>query len=261
MVEKPDGRSLSTKALDVLGCFDDDHRRLTLSEISRRTGISLTTTHRIVRDLDDWGALERGSDGRRGVGLRLWEVAALAQRGLPLRELALPYMEDLYEATHENVQLAVREDLEVVYIERIAGRRAVKVLTRVGGRFALHATGVGLVLLAHAPREVQEQVMAGELERWTEMTITDPMALRASLADVRRDGFAVSRSQVTMDALSLACPIRSRDDSVVAALSVVIHADFEHPMGLLPSLRAASRSISRALGSPSARLHPSREKG
>lgn len=258
MVAKPESRSLSTKVLDVLGCFDDDHRRLTLSEISRRTGISLTTTHRIVGDLNAWGALERGSDGRLGVGLRLWEVAALAQRGLPLREIALPYMEDLYEATHENIQLAVREDLEIVYIERIAGSRAVKVLTRVGGRFALHATGVGLVLLAYAPQEVQERVLDAELERWTDMTITDPTTLRASLADVRRNGFAVSRSQVTMDALSLACPIRSREDTVVAALSVVVHADLEYPLGLLPSLRAASRSISRALGSPSARIHPPR---
>ena len=146
-------------------------------------------------------------------------------------------------------------DLEIVYIERIAGRRAVKVLTRVGGRFALHATGVGLVLLAHALQEVQERVLAADLERWTDMTITDPATLRACLAEVRRDGYALSRSQVTMDALSLACPIRAREDSVVAALSIVVHADVEHPLGLLPSLRAASRSISRALGSPGARIH------
>ena len=251
---------MTTKALDVLGCFDVDHRRMTLSEISRGAGISLTTTHRIVTDLSTWGALERSPDGRFGVGLRLWEVAALAQRGVALREVALPLMEDLYEATHENVQLAVREGLEVVYIERIAGRRAVKVLTRVGGRFALHATGVGLVLLAHAPQDVQEQVLASELERWTQMTITDPATLRARLAEVRRDGFAVSRGQVTLDALSLACPIRSSHDSVVAALSVVVHADLEYPLGLLPSLRAASRSISRELGSPSARTHPPRER-
>ena len=76
-------------------------------------------------------------------------------------------MEDLYEATHENVQLAVRDGLELVFVERLAGRDAVRVLTRVGGRFALHATGVGLVLLAYAPADVQEQVLAGPLERWT----------------------------------------------------------------------------------------------
>jgi DNA-binding IclR family transcriptional regulator len=83
------------------------------------------------------------------VGLRLWEIAALAPRGLALRQLALPYLEDLYESTHENVQLAVRDGTEVVYTEWISGRSAVGVHIRVGARWPLHATGVGLALLAH----------------------------------------------------------------------------------------------------------------
>ena len=121
----------------------------------RHTGSSL--------ELVGWGALERGADGRYRIGLRLWEIASLAPRGLGLREAAMPFLEDLYEVTHENVQLAVREGLEVVFVERIAGRKAVPVLTRVGGRFALHATGVGLVLLAHAPAEIQEELLAAPL--------------------------------------------------------------------------------------------------
>src|SRR3712207_8102906 len=92
---------------------------------------------------------------RYRVGLLVWELGALAPRGLGLREAALPFMEDLYEVTHENVQLAVRDGTDVGFVERIAGRSGVGVLTRVGGRFALPPTGVGLVLLAHAPLAVQ----------------------------------------------------------------------------------------------------------
>ncbi len=169
-------RSLSGKLLDVLGTFQADHAELTLSQISRRSGLPLSTTHRLVRDLATWGALERSATGTYHIGLHLWEIASLAPRSLGLREIALPYMEDLYEATHENVQLAVRDGLEVVFVERLAGRDAVRVLTRVGGRFALHATGVGLVLLAYAPADVQEQVMGGPLERWTPKTIGSPGA-------------------------------------------------------------------------------------
>jgi len=201
-------RSLSTKTLDVLAAFSVRRPRLTLSELSRAAGMSLTTTHRIVTDLVTWGALERSPDGHYEVGLRLWEVAALAPRGVPLREAALPVMEDLYESTHENVQLAVREGFEVVYVERLAGRGAVRVLTRVGGRFALHATGVGLVLLAHAPDDIQREVLDSELRRWTEHTVTDRVRLRAVLAEVRRSGMAVSDRQVTTDAVSVAAPIR-----------------------------------------------------
>jgi DNA-binding IclR family transcriptional regulator len=254
---RSDPRSLSTKTLDVLAVFSITRPRLTLSEMSRLSGLSLTTTYRVAQDLVDWGALERRSDGDYQVGLRLWEIATLAPRGLPLREVALPAMEDLYEATHENVQLAVREGLELVYVERLTGRGAVRVLTRVGGRFALHATGVGLVLLAHSPDEVQEQILEGPLRRWTEWTITDPQQLRAVLAEIRQTGVAVSDRQVTGDAFSVACPIHARGEEVVAALSVVVHADGgTTPQALAPAVRAATRGISRALGSDAARRRP-----
>jgi len=253
---RADPRSLSTKTLDVLAAFSTTRGRLTLSDLSRLSGLSLTTTHRIVNDLVGWGALERSGRGGYQVGLRLWEIASLAPRGLPLREVALPAMEDLYEATHENVQLAVREGLEVVYVERLTGRGAVRVLTRVGGRFALHSTGVGLVLLAHAPDDVQEEVLAGPLRRWTEWTITDPVVLRATLAEIRRTGVAVSDRQVTDDALSVASPVRDRSDSVIAALSVVMHADATPAAAAAPAVRAASRSISRALGHAGAQARP-----
>jgi len=249
--------SLTTKTLDVLAAFSTRHARLSLSEISRRSGLALTTTHRITADLTAWGALERTEDGAYVLGLRLWEVASLAPRGLPLREIALPIMEDLYEATHENVQLAVRDHLEVVYLERLTGRGAVRVLTRVGGRFALHATGVGLVLLAHASADLQDEVLAGRLRSWTPHTTTDPTRLRRSLAEIRRTGVAVSDRQVTTDAISVACPVRDADDEVVAALSVVFRADGPITAhSLTPAVRAASRTISRVLGAPSARRQP-----
>jgi DNA-binding IclR family transcriptional regulator len=249
-------RSLAAKVLDVFGAFSAERVELSLSGISRRAGLALTTAHRIVTELAEWGALERNQAGRYRIGLRLWEVASLAPRGLALREAALPYLEDLYEATHENVQLAVREDLEVVFVERIAGRGSVRVLTRVGGRFALHATGVGLVLLSFAPTEVQEQVLAGPLEAWTDRTITRPEQLRRVLAGVRRTGIAVSDRQVTTDALSVAAPIYGPDDEVVAALSIVVRSEDAQPLALAPAVRAAARGASRALGSPTATRRP-----
>jgi DNA-binding IclR family transcriptional regulator len=245
-------RSLSSKLLGVLGTFQADHAELSLSEISRRSGLPLSTTHRLVGDLAAWGALERSAAGTYHIGLHLWEIASLAPRSLGLREVALPYMEDLYEATHENVQLAVRDGLELVFVERLAGRDAVRVLTRVGGRFALHATGVGLVLLAYAPADVQEQVLGGTLERWTPKTIGSPVQLRRVLAEVRQRGYAVSDRQVTMDALSVGVPIRASGDQVVAALSLVVHAEGAQPGALAAAVRAAGRGISRALGSPAA---------
>jgi DNA-binding IclR family transcriptional regulator len=242
--------SLTDRSLGVLATFTPDHPTRTLQEVSTESGLPLTTTHRIVGDLVAWGALERTRSGRLQVGLRLWQVGSLAPRGLGLREVALPFMEDLFVATGENVQLAVREQTETVFIERLTGRNSVTVLTRVGDRFALHATGVGLVLLAHAPMEVQEQVLARPLRTWTDHTLSDPDRLRSVLAEVRRTEVAISDRQVTLDAVSVACPVRDAGNDVVAALSVVVRHGTVAPLALAPALRAASRGISRALGAP-----------
>lgn len=245
--------SVTARALQVLEAFSAEHSALSLTELARRSGLPLSTAHRLVHDLAAWGALERDDVGRYRIGLRLWEVAALAPRGLGLRELALPFLEDLSQVTQENVQLAVRDGLEVVFVERIAGRRAVPVLTRVGGRFPLPPTGVGLVLLAYAPAEVQEQVLAQPLQRFTPRTLVSPVELRRVLAEVRRLGHAVSDRQVTMDSVSVAAPVWGSDGSVVAALSIVIRHDGLPPTSLVPAVCAAARGISRAAGAPDLR--------
>ncbi|MGY2076648.1 IclR family transcriptional regulator [Blastococcus sp. SYSU DS0828] len=240
-------RTAGGKLLAVLGSFTRERSALTLSDISRTVGVPLSTAHRLVGELCSWGALERGDDGRYRIGLRIWELGALAPRALGLREAALPFMEDLYEVTHENVQLAVRDDLDVVFVERFAARDAVAVLTQVGGRFPLPPTGVGLVLLAHAPADVQERVLAGPLRRYTEHTVTDPRQLRRVLAEVRRAGVAVSDRQVTTDAVSVAAPIEVRG-SVVAALSIVVRGSSSAAVrSMTPGVRAAARGISRTL--------------
>ncbi|MFC5996385.1 IclR family transcriptional regulator [Pseudonocardia hispaniensis] len=245
----PSPRSTVTaRVLAVLAAFQAANPRLTLTEISRRAGLPLTTAHRIVGELAAWGALERAGDGRYRIGLRLWEVGSLAPRSLGLRETAMPFLEDLYEVTRQNVQLAVLDGTEVVYVERLSARTAVNVITRVGGRLPLHATGVGLVLLAHSPPELQEQVLAGPLRRYTSRTICQPDELRRVLADVRRTGVAISEGQIELVSLSVAAPVRGPGGAVVAAVSVVVPAAETNPLSYVPAVRAAARGISRTLG-------------
>lgn len=236
------------RALGVLAAFTPDHPALRLGEIARRAGMPAATAHRVLREFCEWGALERDDSGVYRVGLRLFELGSLAPRGLGLRERALPFLEDLSQITRENVQLAVREGTEVVYIERIAGTGAVPVLTRVGGRFALTATGVGLVLLAHAPAEVQEDVLRNPIERYTPETVTDPDRLRHMLADVRTHGFSTSERQVTLDSLSVGAPVHDARGQVVAAVSLVVRYGSASPHALAPLVMTSARAISRALG-------------
>lgn len=245
--ERPSTGPVVARALRLLEAFSDERPTLTLSEISRRTGVPLSTAHRLVAELETWGAVERDGAGRYQVGLRLWEVGALAPRGPGLRERALPYLEDLCAVTRENVQLAVREDDEIVYVERLAGTRAVGVHIRVGGRWAMTATGVGLVLLAHAPANVVERVLEGPFPRHTPWTLTDPVRIREALAAVRTRGYAVSDRQITADATSVAAPVRNASGEVVAALSVVAHHGSPPVSVLSPLVRTSAGGVSHAL--------------
>lgn len=249
-------KSVAGRLFSLLGAFTEARPSANLSELSRLTGLALSTTHRLVTELVEWGALDRDSSGRYHVGLRLWALGSLTPGSLGLRERAMPFLEDLYEVTHQNVQLAVRDGLDVVYVERISAHNAVNVVTRVGSRLPVHATGVGLAMLAYAPAEVQELALRSPLKRFTPKTICAPARLREKLARVRRDGYVISDAQIELITLSVAAPIRDESDAVVAAVSIVVpRADVEAGT-LVPAVRTAARGISRALGSPSARRRP-----
>lgn len=236
------------RALAVLDAFGPRHRCLTLSEIARRAGLTLPTAHRLARELVEWGALERDDEGRYAVGLRLLELSALAPRGLELREAAFPHLEDLHQVTRGSVHLGVRDGREVVYVEAIRARVRNPVTSRVGDRRPMHATGTGLVLLAHAEPEFQQAVLRSPLERFTPMTVTDPAELRRTLARIRRTGVAVASGQITVPDLAVAVPVLDPAGSVTAAVSVVVAADGARPRELAAVLTRASRAITRTLG-------------
>src|SRR4029453_3347388 len=116
----PQGEPVIDRALSLLSAFDATHRRLSLGELSRRTGIPASSALRLAGRWLAWGAVERDEDGRFAVGLRLFEIASLCPRGHGLRQVALPYMRDLAEATHQHVLLAVLEADEALLVERIS---------------------------------------------------------------------------------------------------------------------------------------------
>jgi DNA-binding IclR family transcriptional regulator len=241
------GQTVTGKVFAILGAFSPGESRLTLTRISRRSGLPLATVHRLTGELVRWGALERDDDGTFRVGVRLWELGSLAPIRTGLRELAIPYMEDLYEATHGNVQLAVLDGLDALFVEKISGRDSVPIVTRIGGRLPLHGTGVGKVLLAYAPDEVLDGLLARGLERLTEHTIIDPDELRHNLDKVRKMGFAYTRDEMTMGSISVGAPVYGSHDTVVAAISIVIDSRSTDVARLAPVVRTAARGLSRRL--------------
>ena len=130
--------------------LDANHPYLSVSELARRSGLPKSTTHRLVGELCRLGLLESTRDGIR-LGFRLFELGELVPRHRGLRDAALPFMEDLMEATHQRVHLAVLEGVEVVYVQILGSRSGMAMPSRIGGRLPAHATGVGKAILAFSP--------------------------------------------------------------------------------------------------------------
>lgn len=246
------GEPVLDRAFRIMTAFGPAHRSLSLTALSARAGLPKATALRLARTLVAWGALERSANGEYVIGLRLLEVASLAPRGHGLRATALPYLEDLHHATGQHVLLAVRDGEQAVLIERLSARDAGRVMYRVGGRLPLHATGVGMVLLAHAPVAVQDEVLGGDLTLRPENITRTPRELRAQLAAVRRQGTAVMVRQWPEPVTSVAAPVLGKQGTPVAALSVVTLSARAESAALTPAVIAVARAISRALSAAGA---------
>ena len=238
------GRSTIDRLLTLLDVFDGSD--LNLAEIAERSGLPLTTTHRMLAALEQWGGVERTPGGHYRIGVRLWELGTRAAVPSGLRETALPIMQNLYESTHENVQLAIRDGHEALIIERLTGLRAVRTVTEVGGRLPLHATGVGKLLLASAPADVLVRLQQRGLTRCTPFTMTAPGRLAAAISVARDTGLGTVHQEKTLGTSSVAAPVTDGGGRVWAALGVVAHSHVDVSR-YVAAVRAAAGEISRRM--------------
>jgi DNA-binding IclR family transcriptional regulator len=246
MANSRSGDSVIGRLVRVLETFDAEHTAQSPSEISRRSGLPASTGHRLVADLVTAGLLERDEEGRARIGMRLWELATRGSLALGLRQAALPAMEKVQAALRQHTQLGVFDDDQVLFLERLSHPDAGANITRIAGRLPLHASSSGLVLLAAAPPEVLERVLAGPLPELAPGTLTESSALRRKLAEVRRLGFAVAPGSVESVSTGIAVPVRDHG-VVAAALGVVLpHDDVDEQLAV-GVLRAAAREIEETL--------------
>lgn len=245
MANSSSGQSMTDRIVRVLDTFTADRSMQSAAEIGRRAGLPSSTAHRIVDELVDAGLLDRDEDRRVHLGMRLWELALRGSRALRLRQAALPVMERVQGEIREHTQLAVLEDDEALFIERLSHPEAGANITRIAGRLPLHASSSGLLLLAYAPAGVRERVLAGPLRALSAETVTDPDRLRRVLADVRRTGVAVAAGSVETISTGVAVPIHDAGE-VAAALSVVLPREAV-PDAAIEALRGASAEIEARL--------------
>ncbi|SJN12141.1 Transcriptional regulator, IclR family [Leucobacter sp. 7(1)] len=245
MANSPSGDSVVQRVVRVLETFTPERTAQRASEIGRRAALPSSTAHRLIEELVSAGLLERDEDQRVRLGLRLWELALRGSTVLRLRQAALPAMERVQAAVRQHTHLAVLEQDEALFVERLSHPEAGANIARVAGRLPLHASSAGLMLLAFAAPEVRARVLTAPLPRLGPGTPTQPEQLRRTLTEIRRTGQVVAPGSVEGVSTGVAVPVRDAG-TVVAALSVILPR-ITDPAPALAALRAAAGEIEAEL--------------
>lgn len=240
-------KSVLGRAGLVLDAFISSERTLRLSEIVSQTGLPKATAHRLVAELVELDFLRREGHVFQ-LGTRLFELGELVPERRSLREIALPYVEDLYESLHETVHLGVPSGTEVLYIEKIEGHRRIAAPSRIAGRMPTYCTAIGKVILAFSPRAVLEEVLQSPLPPRTGYTVVQPTRLLDELRVVVLEGVAVEREESALGICCAAAPIFDHRGQVAAAISIAAPIQRRDPTELTAPARKAGLAITQAIG-------------
>lgn len=240
------------KALDILDLFDNKSEELSAAEINQRLGLNKTTTFRILRILEESDYLERAPESLKfRLGFKLYRLGSLVEGNVEIQKLAHPFLEDLKDKCDETVHLVVLHSGEALYLDKIEGKKAIRVVSRVGMKLPAHCSGVGKVLLASLPEANVEKILRKRgLKRFTRNTISDLETLKKELARVRVQGYAIDNEEIEVGLKCVAAPIMDSRGEVIAAISIsgprdrFLESDIAR---LLPMVLNTSEQISNCL--------------
>ncbi|TVT22205.1 helix-turn-helix domain-containing protein [Amycolatopsis rhizosphaerae] len=235
------------RGLAVIRAFGKGTPELTLSDVARLTGLTRAAARRFLLTLVDLGYVR--TDGKYfSLTARVLELGYAFLAGMTLPDVAQPHLERLSAEVHESSSVSVLEGTDIVYVARVAVSRIMTVSINVGTRFPAYATSMGHVLLAGLDTDgLAAYFEEAQLDRLTSHTLTSPAALRAELAKVREQGWAMVDQELEEGLRSVAAPIRDRRGTVIAAVNLSTHASRNTresvEADLVPPLLAAARRI------------------
>jgi DNA-binding IclR family transcriptional regulator len=221
----------------------------TLKMLAQTTGLHPSTAHRILAVMTHSRLVERHEASTYALGIRLLELGNIVKSRINIREIALPFMQNLHETIDESINLGIRDRDEIIYIERTSsGRSLVRVVYLLGGRAPLHLTSLGkLFLAAESVADVRAYAKRTGLPGKTPHSLTQLGALEKELDKIRRHDVAYDNEEAEIGLRCLAAPIRDDQGSIVAGLSISAPTD-RHEAGWAPQIKSAADAISNALG-------------
>jgi DNA-binding IclR family transcriptional regulator len=210
------------RAVAILQAFDESRIELGVTELGQLTGIDKSTVYRLLNELQKADLIEQNPEtSKYYLGFGLVRLAGLALHRLELTHIARPYLRELASLFQETVNLSILTDSnEIINIDGITSPRMVRNVGWIGREMPIHAVSGGKVMMAYISDERVDQILAGELERFTEHTITDPARLREELEQIRQVGYGISEEELEAGLSAAAAPIRNYEGQVAAIISV-----------------------------------------
>jgi len=243
---------VTSKVLGIMAAFEALHPPVSVNDLAEHASLPLSTTHRLVGELVDWGALERDRNGGIHLGSRLTSLTATAAPSM--RQLLLPHLEELCAVTKHDVSLGLRDGDQVRISERCYGQVETPRATRVGSRLPLHARAMGKTLLAHAADWYQEAYLSRELGRprdWNgshrEEDAIEPAAMADELRAIRKSGYALSQHRIAEGIETIAVPVYHLDH-VACSLDLIRPSGCAIPnTRFYPALQATASAMQAEL--------------
>lgn len=225
-----------------------------ISDVARELGVHRSTALRLLRALEAKKFVRREGDLRYRAGSMLISLGHQALENSDLRRVAAPHLATLHDKTRETVHLAVYEDDEILYVDKIDGQAAVRMWSRIGKRGSVHCTGVGKAIAAFLPRDELEALSRRlTYERYTSTTIADREAFMAEMRLIRERGWAVDDAEHETIVHCIAAPVAQADGSV-AAISIASPVTPLHDLtSFVSDLLTTAAAISRDQGAAEVR--------
>jgi len=220
-----------------------------LKQLAAQTRLHPSTAHRILNAMVHYRMVDRVEPGTYRLGMRLLELGTLVRSRISIRQEALPYMQELHRQLGETVNLSVRHDDEVVYVERTSsGTQMMRVVQIIGARAPLHITAVGKIFLAaDGPEKCAEYAKRTGLPRFTDHTLTDAAGLLKEIERAREHGYAFDNEEAEKGVSCVGAGIYGDDGALVAGLSVSAPSD-RFSKTWAAQVRQTAERISRAIG-------------
>jgi DNA-binding IclR family transcriptional regulator len=221
--EQPSIIQALIKGLNIMDCFEADSEELGVQEISKKVDLPEATVYRMLNTLEYKGYILQNKETKKyRLGLKYLNIERKIKNIIIWKEKAKELMRDLSEKCGETVNLAIREEDKIVYIDKIDSHNILRPNFKIGVRYPSYCTGLGRVLLSDLPEETLNTMFFTPLKPLTPYTITDLEEIKKQLKKIRKEGYAIDNEEFCLGIRCVAAPIKSFGNNTVAAISVSI---------------------------------------